>query len=163
MILWAKINNCSSWRRVTGNVLNSRYKSGTRDRHGLSPTSDAVHFHLMRVHYQTIMICRNAHCATPELPSPAQMGWSKNDDSGLQPILMSLSPIPESCLEMISCACRKRRCNCRKSRLRSTSMCTCQQQSDEQKRCMNTMWFNLTQVVWHSWMVLVQCTCTEGQ
>jgi len=108
----------------------------------LPPTSDALRFHLMRVYYQT-MIWRNAHCATPELPSPVQMGWMKNTDSGLQPILMSLSPIPESCLEMISCACRKqcqtRRCKCRKSALRCTSMCTCQQQNDEQKHCMNTM------------------------
>jgi len=35
----------------------------------LSPTSDALHFHLMRVHYQT-MTWINAHCATPKLPSP---------------------------------------------------------------------------------------------
>jgi len=96
----------------------------------------------MRVHYQT-MIWRNARCATPELHSPVQMGWMKNIDSGLQPILMSLSPIPESCLEMISCACWKqcqtRRCKCRKSALRCTSMCPCQQQNDEQMHCMNTM------------------------
>ena len=59
----------------------------------LPPSSNALRFHLMRVHYQT-MIWRNVHCATPELPSPVQMGWSKNDDSGLQPILMSLGPIP---------------------------------------------------------------------
>ena len=108
----------------------------------LPPSSDALRFHLMRVHYQT-MIWRNAHCATPELLSPVQMGWSKNDDSGLQPTLMSLGPIPERCLEMISCACLKqcqtRHCNCRKSRLRCTLMCTCQQQSDEQKHCMNMM------------------------
>ena len=32
----------------------------------LPPTSDALRFHLMQVHYQT-MIYRNAHCATPEL------------------------------------------------------------------------------------------------
>lgn len=54
----------------------------------LPPTSDVLRFHLMRVHHQ-IMMWRNAPCATPDLPSPVQMGWSKNDDAGLQPILMS--------------------------------------------------------------------------
>ena len=107
----------------------------------LSPTSDALRFHLMRVHYQT-MVWRNAHCGVLELPAPVDMGW-KHGDSGLQPILMSLSPIPESCLEMISCACQKqcktRRCKCRQSGLRCTAMCACQQQIDDQTPyCMNT-------------------------
>ena len=107
----------------------------------LSPTSDALRFHLMRVHYQT-MVWRNAHCGVPELPAPVDMG-RKHGDSGLQPILMSLSPIPESCLEMISCACQKqcktRRCKCRQSGLRCTAMCACQQQIDDQTPyCMNT-------------------------
>lgn len=52
------------------------------------PTSDALCFHLMRVHYQT-MIWRNAHCPTPELPAPSEMGW-RHEESGLQPILMEL-------------------------------------------------------------------------
>ena len=107
----------------------------------MSPTSDALYFHLLRVHYQS-MIWRNAHRAKPELSSPTEMGW-KRGDSGLQPILMSLCPIPESCMEMISCACRKqcqtRRCKCSKSGLRCTSMYACQQQSDNQTSCMNTM------------------------
>ena len=105
----------------------------------MPPTSDALRFHLMRVHYQA-MVWRNAHCAVPELPAPVDMGW-KPGDSGLQPILMSLSPIPESCLEMISCACQKqcrmRRCKCRKSGLRCTTMCACQQQSDDHTHCIN--------------------------
>lgn len=104
----------------------------------ISPTSDALRFHLMRVHYQA-MVSRNAHCAKPELPAPVDMGW-EHSNSGLKPILMSLSPIPESCLEMISCACQKqcstRRCKCRKSALRCTAMCACRQQNDE-TTCMN--------------------------
>ena len=52
----------------------------------MSPTSDALKFHLMRVHYQT-MVWRYALNATPELPSPVSMGW-KRLDSGLQPILI---------------------------------------------------------------------------
>ena len=39
----------------------------------MSPTSDALHFHLMRVHYQT-MVWRNAICAVPHLPESVRMG-----------------------------------------------------------------------------------------
>ena len=60
----------------------------------MAPTSDALRFHLKRVHYQS-MIWRNAHCATPELPAPSEMGW-RLMDSELQPVLMTLSPIPDT-------------------------------------------------------------------
>ena len=107
----------------------------------ISPTRDALHFHLMRIHYQN-MVWRNAHCAIPDFTAPVEMGW-KRGDSGLEAILMSLSPNPESCLEMICCACLKQcksgRCKCRKLGLRCTSMCSCHQQSDDQKLCMNLM------------------------
>ena len=35
---------------------------------GMLLTSDVLHFHLLRVHFQA-MVWRNAHYATPELPS----------------------------------------------------------------------------------------------
>ena len=90
----------------------------------MAPTSDALCFHLKRVHYQS-MIWLNAHCPTPELPAPSEMGC-RLVDSELQPVLMTLSPIPDSCFEMVACSCRKqcktRRCKCQKSGLRRTSM-----------------------------------------
>ena len=72
----------------------------------MAPTSDALRFHLKRVHYQS-MIWRNAHCPTPELPAPSETGW-RLVDSELQPVLMTLSPIPDSCLVMVTYSCRKR-------------------------------------------------------
>lgn len=106
----------------------------------MPPTSDAFRYHVMRAHYQT-MVWRNAHCAVPELPAPVDMGWERTD-TGLKPKLMSLSPIPESCMEVISCSCKKqcktRRCKCRKYNLRCTAMCACEQETDDQTRCMNT-------------------------
>ena len=69
----------------------------------LSPTSDALRFHLMHVHYQA-MVWRNANCLIPQLPAPTDMGW-KRVESGLQPIFISLNAIPESCSEMILCGC----------------------------------------------------------
>ena len=47
------------------------YKSGEPE--ALPPTSDALRFHLIWAQYQ-IMIWKNAHCATPELPSVDTMG-----------------------------------------------------------------------------------------
>lgn len=41
--------------------------------HALTATSDALCFHLMRVHYQAI-VWRNAHTAIPVLPAPVDMG-----------------------------------------------------------------------------------------
>ena len=66
------------------------YKSAKPE--ALPPTSDARRFHLLRVHYQT-MIWRNSHSATPELPTAGTMGW-KRCEGGLDPISMSPSPIP---------------------------------------------------------------------
>ena len=87
----------------------------------MSPTSDVLRFHLTIVYYQAILLS-NAHCLTPELPVPSGMG-RRLGESGLQPVLISLSPIPYSCPEMVACPCRKQcktcRCKCQKSGLRS--------------------------------------------
>ena len=107
----------------------------------MPPTSDALHLHLRRVHYQA-MVWLNAHCAVPALPPPVQMGWRRGD-LGLEPILMSQNPIPESCLEIISCKCKKQcktlGCKCRQSELRCMSVCGCHQANDDQTPCMNLM------------------------
>ena len=91
-----------------------------RETRSNGPTSDALRFHLKRVHYQS-MIWRNANCPTPELPAPSEMGWRLVDSEQQQ------SPIPGSCLEMVACSCRKqcktRRCKCQKSGLPCRSMC----------------------------------------
>ena len=112
-------------------------KRGTPE--AMAPTSDALRFHLKRVHYQS-MISRNAYCPKRELPVPSEMGW-RLVDSELQPVTMTLSPIPDSCLEMVACSCRKqcktRRCKCQKSGLRCTSMCACRHQTDDETVCMN--------------------------
>jgi uncharacterized LabA/DUF88 family protein len=117
--------------------------SRTGKSEAMSPTSDALRFHLMRVHYQA-MVWRNAHCAIPNLPDPVGNGWMRSD-GGLEPILMSLSPIPEGCLDVISCGCNKQcvtqRCKCRKSGMTCTSMCACHHQGHylDETPCMNVM------------------------
>ena len=82
----------------------------------MAPTSVELRFHLTRVHYQAT-IWRNANCLTPELPAPSEMGW-RLGESILQLVLVSLSPTPDSCLDMAACSCCKqcktRRCKCQK-------------------------------------------------
>ena len=105
----------------------------------LPPTHDALRFHLMRVHYQA-MIWRKANCPAPNLPTPTDSGWKKVA-SELKPELMSLSPIPKSCLEVISCGCKKQcttqRCKCRKAGLQCSAMCACHQQNNDESLCVN--------------------------
>ena len=71
----------------------------------LPPTSDALSLHVMRTHYQTL-VWKQAHCSEPHLPDPERMGWNKGTDNKLQPLLMTLDPIPKDCQEIISCSCR---------------------------------------------------------
>ena len=98
-------------------------------------------FTFTRVHHQAlIVIWRNAHLGQPEIPAPETMGW-KQSEAGLQPILMSLCPIPDACLEVISCSCKTqchtRRCKCRRNGLQCTALCYCRSTNDNQHRCMN--------------------------
>ena len=99
----------------------------SRSPESLSPTSDALHFHIKRAHYQA-SIWRQAHLVNPELPNPEDMGW-KIEEARLKPIIMSFPPVPESCREVIACKCKSGcktlRCKCKKSNLNCTRGCTC--------------------------------------
>jgi hypothetical protein len=105
----------------------------------LPPTSNSLMFHIRRVHYQCF-IWKNAHCPVPELPDVTELGW-KRDSTGLQPILMTLSPIPQACLELVSCSCKTKcrtmRCKCRKSNLVCTAACGCRT-PHERDGCFNS-------------------------
>ena len=80
----------------------------------LPSTSDALKLHIMRTHYQSL-VWNNSSCAQPDLPLPTNCGWI-NDGRRLIPLLMTKSPIPDACHELLSCQCKtgcqSRRCNC---------------------------------------------------
>jgi len=103
----------------------------------LPPTSDALSFHIKLSHYQAA-VWRQAHLNYPDLPSPESMGWRYEDDF-LVPVLMSLSPVPDACREVVSCGCNtgcgNLRCKCRKSDLLCTGACKCRNVNDN---CRNT-------------------------
>ena len=114
--------------------------STTKKPEHIQPTSDAFYFHLLRVHYQN-MIWRNSHIPTSNLPELITMGW-KREDGSHKPILMSKSPIPDSCLLMMSCSCKKQcmtlRCKSARSHMPCTSMCACSHSRDAMNICMDS-------------------------
>ena len=100
------------------------------------PTTDALHYHILRAHYQCL-IWNQAHLLKPALPVPNGQGWIMKDGQ-LKPELMSLTPVPEACIEVISCGCkmgcRTTRCKCRKVTLSFTGACHC---TGPAEQCMN--------------------------
>ena len=98
----------------------------------LPPTSDALSLHIKRAHYQAA-VWRQSHKQYPDLPRPEEMGWQMENNT-LVPVLMTLPPVPESCMELISCSCTTKcmtvRCKCRKSRLCCTAACKCRTPDD---------------------------------
>ena len=75
----------------------------------LPPTSDAVRFHIMRVHYQTA-IWEIANIADMELPAATESGWHL-DGNVLIPVLTTLQPIPKACTAFVTCCCKKNACS----------------------------------------------------
>lgn len=95
----------------------------SRTLENLPPTLAAPEQHIKRVCYQSN--CWNqALIPYPDLPSPADWGWKK-DQTGWQPVLPEAS---RSCSELIRCGCKKGctgRCKCFKVALKCTALCFC--------------------------------------
>ena len=91
------------------------------------PTSDALLFHILRALFQA-RVWWLAHDPKPLLPNPydPKCGWHMCENA-LQPIPMSKDPVPESCIETISCNCNSEcttgRCQCLKNGLKCTILC----------------------------------------
>ena len=113
------------------------YKKGKPE--ALPATSDALHHHIKRAHYQS-MVWKKAHYTIPELPSPSDWGWEMTE-AGLKPVLMTVEAIPASSLDMIYCNCRtqckNQRCKCRKAKLLCTALCGCKEGDNDKEHCMN--------------------------
>ena len=103
----------------------------------LPPTSDALNLHIKRAHYQT-RVWRESVLAKPALPSPVTAGWIL-DQGQFRPELMSLTPIPQSCTEIVSCGCNEgcssKKYSCRKGKLICMAACKCTENLT--KTCMN--------------------------
>ncbi|KAJ6642683.1 Enteropeptidase, partial [Pseudolycoriella hygida] len=71
----------------------------------LPPTTDSLDLHLKRAFYQnSIWEAATSHTTPPNLV-PEEYGWKDNGSECYEPVLMTLPPITEGCLKMISCGC----------------------------------------------------------
>lgn len=93
----------------------------------LPPTSDALKYHIERAHYQAT-VWLNATVQYPKLPMATSLGWHMVNNQ-MTPVLLSLSPVPTACTQLITCSCTTRcasqRCKCRKVKLLCTGSCKC--------------------------------------
>ena len=93
----------------------------------LPPTKDALLQHIKRAHYQAA-VWRQAYLSECDIPEPENMIWCSKDDE-IKPILMTLKPVPFSCIQLASCTCKtncnSKKCSCKKSDLPCTSACAC--------------------------------------
>ena len=64
------------------------------------------------------MVWNNDVVANPEIPSPENYGWEKDDNRWL-PVMTKLPPAPEAIIQLVKCGCAKQcasnRCQCRKN------------------------------------------------
>ena len=85
------------------------------------------------------MVWNNDKVPNPNIPSPENYGWKKDNDEWL-PVLTTTPPAPEAIIEMVKCGCVKQQCStnqchCRKAGLTCTELCAC---SDEEP-CENAL------------------------
>ena len=99
----------------------------------LPPTQGALHQAVLRAHYQA-MVWNNDVVANPDIPSPENYGWEKNDNRWL-PVMTKLPPAPEAIIQLVKCGCTKQcasnRCQCRKNGLACTDLFACSDEEDE--------------------------------
>ncbi|CAH3185540.1 unnamed protein product, partial [Porites lobata] len=105
----------------------------------LPPTHGALREAILRAHYQT-MVWNNDKVPNPNIPSPENYGWKKDNDEWL-PVMTTTPPAPEAIIEMVKCGCVKQRCStnrcqCRKAGLTCTELCAC---SDDDEPCENSL------------------------
>lgn len=95
-----------------------------REIENIPPTQDALSQHLLRVGYAACHVWGQAMITTPQLPSPADFGWTWDDSSSQWKISwMTLPPAGEACRAVIKCGCTKgcrAHCKCMKADLKCT-------------------------------------------
>ena len=96
----------------------------------LPPTQDALLCHTKRVSYVTAAVVKKSVSnASPFVPSPDGYGWKIKDDVLIIEWMLR-KPVPEEIIELISCSCRKSKCDtnhcvCRSHSLKCTDLCSC--------------------------------------
>jgi len=83
----------------------SLFKKKQAQSERLPPTRGALLEAILRAHYQT-MVWNNDKVPNPNIPSPENYGWKKDNDEWL-PVMTTTPPAPEAIIEMVKCGCVK--------------------------------------------------------
>ena len=95
---------------------------------GLPPTQAVFLQHTKRAAYQAGHCWAQTMIATPELPSPSEWGWNKNENGGWKIYWTTLPEATQACRELLRCGCKKGcmgLCKCLKAGLQCTALCYC--------------------------------------
>ena len=94
----------------------------------LPPTKDALELHTIRANYQA-KIWLQADQQHIHVSSPVDTSAWINEEGCLKAVWTRLSPIPDSCLELVTCGCkskcRKIRCSCFRKDIKCSYACSC--------------------------------------
>ncbi|KAE8738583.1 hypothetical protein FOCC_FOCC015929, partial [Frankliniella occidentalis] len=97
-----------------------------RQMDNIPPTEDALQLHGRRAAFQGGFIWAQSLQKQPNVPSPADWGWTKTDN-GWQPVWISLPTAAATCKELKSCRCKSKctvsRCSCLQQSLKCTLHC----------------------------------------
>ena len=96
----------------------------------IPPTAGAWHQHILRAHMQ-VMIWNQDLVLEPLIPDPCKLGWHRDEDGSMMPILSEVQTAPASVVELVRCGCKiskcaTQRCTCRLNNLTCTEMCLCE-------------------------------------
>ena len=72
----------------------------------IPPTSAALFQHAKRAVFQAAYVWGQSLLRSPELPDPADWGWTKNNSNMWQPLWTTLPEACKSCQELIKCGCK---------------------------------------------------------
>ena len=114
--------------KMTVNTLRKHlFTKKGRQMEGLPPTEAALLQHTKRAAYQSGFCWRQSLQSQQNLPSPADWGWTNEDDSW-KPLWTVLPEMAKCCPELLKCGCKKgcsSRCKCRKAKTQCTALCSC--------------------------------------
>ena len=94
----------------------------------MSPTAGFYRQHVLRALLQSRIWCQD-NVLHPKLPDQLKLGWAKDCDGHLNPILTD-DPVPASSIaELVRCNCSTSnyagRCKCKQNNLLCTELCEC--------------------------------------
>lgn len=94
----------------------------------LPPTRDALELHIARANHQE-KIWLQTDQEYIDVQSPIETSAWKKDSGCLKVVWTRLPPIPDACLELVTCGCKSKcrtvQCTCFRKNLKCTYACGC--------------------------------------